>query len=233
MVVFVVWFSYLYKLGTLSWWPLKQRNCWKLKLDCLKAHNCNRTVTAHMIFPFCRNSWQTQCCNVPNYLGCMDLYSMKSKLGPLPSSAFFLLYPFKTDVNVIIWNTPCHLNVIILHLTSPHDAPVMSCSLWWEFMCMHLVSWVDTLTQSMDTEADTLIHPSWSGKLIPGAYHDTLPQIPWHALTLSQPGYNLLKTYQKYNWQMECTMINQSGWLKHLKPEYKNHIWNQSTSNYL
>ena len=50
MVVFDVWYFYLYKLGTLSWWPLKQRNCGKLKHDPIKVNDCDETLTKYMSF---------------------------------------------------------------------------------------------------------------------------------------------------------------------------------------
>ena len=70
------------------------------------------------------------------------------------------------------WVTVCcstnwAIPAIIWCLTSPHDALMMSCSFWQKCMHMHLVCWVDTLTQSGDTEADALIHPFWSRKLQP------------------------------------------------------------------
>ena len=37
---------------THSWWSLKQTNWWKLKLWSLKTHDCDETVTKHMIFLF-------------------------------------------------------------------------------------------------------------------------------------------------------------------------------------
>ena len=129
--------------------------------------------TKHMTFPSYINSWQTRCQGTPKYVGGIDLYSMKWNLEPLPIYTFFLLYPFNTDVNGIIWNTPHHWNVIIWCLTSLHDTPMMSCSFWWEFMHMHLVHWVDVFIQSIDAKADALILPSWSGETAtPCAYHD-------------------------------------------------------------
>ena len=127
-----------------------------------------------MIFPFYRNYWQTQCSDTPEYLwdGVLPLWNQN--LEPPPSCAFCLLYPFKTDVNVIIQNTPHHQNIIMWHPTSPHDAPVTSWSFWWELMWMHLVCWADILIQSMDAKADALLHPLWSGKLKPQAHTVTL-----------------------------------------------------------
>ena len=142
-------------------------------------------------------------------------------LEPPPSHAFFLLYPSNTDVNVIFWNTSHHQNVIIWCLMSPHDALITSYSFWWECIHICLVYWADTLTQSGDLKADIIIHPSWGGKLPSSAYHDTLPQVPWCAPALSQPGYNLLKTCQKYKWLEECTESNQNGWSQHSELEYK------------
>ena len=60
----------------------------------------------------------------------------------------------------------------------------------------------------------------------PGAYCETLPQVPQCTPMLNQPIYDLLKTYQEYNWQMEFTKINQNRWLKHsnlsIKITFKN-----------
>ena len=84
MVVLVVWYSYLCELSTLSWWPLKPRNCWKLKLDCLKAYNCSETVTKHMTSPFTINSWQALCWNAPKYLGVWIFTLWNQNLEPLP-----------------------------------------------------------------------------------------------------------------------------------------------------
>ena len=52
MVILVVCYCYLWELGALSIWSLKERNWWKQKLDHLKNHDCSETVTKHMIFPF-------------------------------------------------------------------------------------------------------------------------------------------------------------------------------------
>ena len=68
----------------------------------------------------------------------LALLAKTLNLEPPPSCAFFLLYPFNIDVNVIIQNPPHHWNVIIWCLTSSHDAPVMSCSFWQECLHMHL-----------------------------------------------------------------------------------------------
>ena len=158
--------------------------------------------TKHMIFSSCKNCWQTQCWDMAKCLGGIDLYSMKLKLGTPTQCVFFLLYPFNTDINVIIWNTPHQQNIIIWCPMSPHDAPVASYSFWQECMCMCLVCWADSFTQNVDTEADTLTHPHIGWETVtPGTYHDALPRVFWHAPTLSQPGYDLLKSYQKYNWQ--------------------------------
>ena len=141
-------------------------------------------VTKHMVFPFYRNSWQTQCSDTPKYPWHKNLYSMKLKLG-IPFLLCILPFippQYWCKKNVIIWNTPCHNNIIIWCPMSPHDAPVMSFPFWQQLMCMCLVCWVDTLTQSMEAKVDVLIHPSLSGKLWPQC-------IPWHSLsgTLMHP----------------------------------------------
>ena len=43
-VVLVVWYSYLFELGALSWQSPKLRNWWKLKSNCLEVHNHDETV---------------------------------------------------------------------------------------------------------------------------------------------------------------------------------------------
>ena len=164
-MVLLAWYSYLCELGTLSWWSLKQRHWWKLKSNFLKAHDHDETVTKHMIFPFYRNTLEAQSWDVPKHPGVWIFTLWNQNLELTPSCVFFLLYPSKTDKNVIIQNTPHHQTIIIWCQMLPHDAPMTSCSFWQEFLCMHLAHWVDTVTQIVDTKADTLIHPLWSGKL--------------------------------------------------------------------
>ena len=136
--------------------------------------------TKHMIFFFSINSWQTQRWDAPRYLGGIDLYSMKSKLGTPPSCAFFLLYPFNTDINVIIQNTPHHWNIIIWCPTSLHDAQ------WHHALFgrnVYTCAWYAEQTPSL--RAWTL---KWMLSSTPHGVENCDPRhIPWH----SPPGISM------------------------------------------
>ena len=203
MVVLVVWYSYLCKLGTLSCWPFKQRNCWKLKIDHLKAHYYDETVTKHMNFLFYRNSWQTWCWDAPKYLGDMDLYSMKSKHG---TPSLLCILPFiilqywcKYHHPTYPTSPECHHMMPNITTWCPNDIMLFLAGIQCD-MC--LVCWADTFHSECGCQSRCSHPPYMEWETVtPCAYHDTLPQVPWCAPALSQPGYDLLKTYQKYNWQ--------------------------------
>ena len=61
---------------------------------------------------------------------------------------------------------------------------------WQECLHMHLVNWVEAVTLSRNAEVDALVPPFLVGEMVaPGAYYDTLPQVPQCTLVSSQPGY--------------------------------------------
>ena len=131
--------------------------------------------------PFYRNSWQTQCWDALKYTLAMDLHTVKLKLGT-PSLLYILLF-----IPLQYWSKYHHLKHLDIIRMSLHDALMMSCSFWWESMCMCLVCWVENLTQRVDTIADA--HPPFMElKMVTtGTYHDTLPHVPWCNPTLGLP----------------------------------------------
>ena len=84
-----------------------------------------------------------------------------------------------------------------IYITTWCSDDVMTC-FGRKSLHMHLVNWVGIVALSRDAEVDTLITPFMKGEMVaPGAYCDTLPQVPWCALTSSQPGYIFIKTCRK------------------------------------
>ena len=59
--------------------------------------------------------------------------------NPLPLMHSYFYTSFNTDINIIIQSSPYHQNVIIWCLMSSQHTPMISCSFWWECLCMCLV----------------------------------------------------------------------------------------------
>ena len=138
-------------------------------------------------------------------------------LEPPPSHVFFLLYPFNTNVNVIIQNT----------LTSSEHHHMM---LWWHhtsFLVGIHVHAPGMLSGDPHSECvcfGRLAHPPFveSEMATPGTYHDTLTQVPKCAPLWSLPGKNLLKhikieltTNGMIN-QRQLKSITKINWASHL-----------------
>ena len=119
------------------------------------------------------------------------LYELENvKLGTPTLLCIFLLYSFKTDVNVII--------------LKPHTSSGWCTTwvLWWHHDLfgrkVYACSWstgMGIVTLSRDAKADALDHPFYDREKWqpPGTCHDTLPQVPWCAPKSSQPGFGFVQ----------------------------------------
>ena len=56
---------------------------------------------------------------------------------------------------------------------SPHDALMISWSILWEYLHMHLVNWVEAVTLIGDAKVDVLVPPFGEGEMVvSGTYRD-------------------------------------------------------------
>ena len=110
------------------------------------------------------------------------LWAQNLNLGTPPSCAFFLLYPFNTDVNVVIQKTPHHGSVTIW-CQSSHDGLMMSYSFFLqECLHMYLVSRAVAFALNGNSKVDALILPFVGWKTgAPGAYmwHSSPGTVMW------------------------------------------------------
>ena len=123
------------------------------------------------------------------------LYELRTKTWK-PHSCVFPLYPFNTDINVIIQNPPHHQVITIWCQSSPHNAPMMS----WSVLAIMSVHVPGQLSSSSCSE-----QRCWRGHSNPifcGARY-----IPWHICTtvniMSELKRNILNFRYEINFKYE------------------------------
>ena len=111
-------------------------------------------------------------------LFCLRVRSLEPGTSPILSC----IHPFIPFRQWHHTQLPSHWNITP---TSPYDALMMSCSFLWEPTCKHPNIWAEIPCSKcvcLCIHAQTT--PTLSEILTPGTQCDTLPWVPWHALTL-------------------------------------------------